>query len=704
MSTMVSLQKWKKKQAALQKLKLQKLARTRAVDVDPIKKANTDSSNELPSILELNLEEIRNLIPKECFEISESQSIYFLAINLGCLITSAFTYSFFVCIPVVGLGLYWNVYGFVMWRLFAIGHDCVHRTFSNDDLENKMAGRLCLTPLCMPYSAFQYEHNRHHMYVGQYKKYEDHPYFTGKEFRALDEPMKIFFKVLAPLFGYSVYAFTLCTRSLLRIFSSSKRSNSNSIDIPLNDAQADMAFIAMFLVVLFTVGARSSPRVFFNMYVGCFLVFSLWIFMASYMQRFKTYAKSNRHPNGVTNGSRKEMESKDDERNSFINSKHHHRYRQPHLYDESAWKFETGALGVGEHEIGEGFDKLQHNVARYTTIHYLFPNEIPHYNLERAHRALRQKTTNFGNVQHHGLYNYMINFASSFYKFGYTKFQVNTGDKKTLKQGRVAGIPMRLLPRMLSEDEKIHAEYERIYGVPSVLVRRVISPQTLEKIEEALAEENSISDSEETSESDGKFIPKRRKHVPRDSLHADAVDEKKLAGLENSNNIYSLGLSRKEEELLEEDEVDMAGATLNHSDREIKKPRIRRARIQIMRDKRAELDKERRLKSLKNVHFVSVTRFEYTRPHRLYVSEQMNGMPWEKRARRKEGKLIDSVKHDKTLAALKALSPGYHGMQSRREKEREELRKQEEERMEMERKVNLKKYLQPLTSSDPYYL
>jgi omega-3 fatty acid desaturase (delta-15 desaturase) len=94
-----------------------------------------------PAVQSLTLQDIRKQIPQECFAKETSRSLYYLARDLGVLATAPFVYPHVAALanPLVYLA-YWNFYGFFMWCLFVVGHDCGHTTFSPSKLLNDVCG------------------------------------------------------------------------------------------------------------------------------------------------------------------------------------------------------------------------------------------------------------------------------------------------------------------------------------------------------------------------------------------------------------------------------------------------------------------------------------------------------------------------------------------------------------------------------------
>ena len=117
----------------------------------------------------LGINDIRNLIPKECYVIDPVKSwsalahaVFRLAVALGIL---------YFIEPHWGIGLLWQVpalaaaWLFAGWAytgLFVIGHDCGHMAFSERRWVNELVGHLVLAPEFTGFHNWRIWHNFHH--------------------------------------------------------------------------------------------------------------------------------------------------------------------------------------------------------------------------------------------------------------------------------------------------------------------------------------------------------------------------------------------------------------------------------------------------------------------------------------------------------------------------------------------------------------
>ena len=130
----------------------------------------------MAKVEKISLGDIKKLIPKECFEKSLFKSLSYMILDFIILSTAFWTYSY---LPLI---IFWNIYGFIMWCIFVIGHDCGHSSFSNYSMINDICGHICHTILFVPYYPWQYSHWKHHIHHNHHKKDRSHHWLTQKEY------------------------------------------------------------------------------------------------------------------------------------------------------------------------------------------------------------------------------------------------------------------------------------------------------------------------------------------------------------------------------------------------------------------------------------------------------------------------------------------------------------------------------------------
>ena len=122
-----------------------------------------DDTRELPGIVD-----IKNKLPKQCFQPTVMESLYFLAKDF-VLIAMAYwavtmLHSMFDnhLIWYTSLMLYWAFQGTMFTSVFVVGHDCGHDSFSHYPLLNDIVGQLTHGFLFCPFYMWKLSHRHHH--------------------------------------------------------------------------------------------------------------------------------------------------------------------------------------------------------------------------------------------------------------------------------------------------------------------------------------------------------------------------------------------------------------------------------------------------------------------------------------------------------------------------------------------------------------
>ncbi len=121
---------------------------------------------------DLTLEEIRGVIPQECFKPNSMRSWWTFVRVWGCaavcllLISQvSLTASAALLWQIPLLVALWILYGSVLVGAFLIGHDCGHGSFSSRGWINDVVGWICMTPLANSFLAWKLTHQRHHAFT-----------------------------------------------------------------------------------------------------------------------------------------------------------------------------------------------------------------------------------------------------------------------------------------------------------------------------------------------------------------------------------------------------------------------------------------------------------------------------------------------------------------------------------------------------------
>lgn len=299
-----------------------------------------------PFMPKITLDDIYQAIPRGCFAKNTLTSLSYLITDLAILSTAPWVYTNVVANtwnPIVLLA-YWNFYGFFMWCLFAVGHDCGHGTFSNTGWVNAFCGHVAHTPLLVPFWPWARSHRMHH--------HKSHPWLIINHNRALYK------SIVAPFVMFPMHI--IFSHLSLSPFG----SNMNHIECICSTLA-----IVNFLQILANA-CDYNWHTFALAYGGCYFCFSFWVFMVMYMQQ---------HHNGSGSGG--------SDSSTII------------VYNDKTQTWSTlsnsflhgGLLQSVDRTYGWGLDRLQHHITDGHMAHRMFPLDIPHYHLRRATRHVRQK-------------------------------------------------------------------------------------------------------------------------------------------------------------------------------------------------------------------------------------------------------------------------------------------------------------------------
>jgi omega-6 fatty acid desaturase (delta-12 desaturase) len=126
---------------------------------------------ELP---DFTVNDIRNAIPKRCFERSGLRGLGYVARDIASLATTFFLFNRFVTpetIPSTPIraalwALYTIIQGLFGTGLWVLAHECGHQSFSPSKILNDTTGWICHSALLVPYFSWKISHGKHHKATG----------------------------------------------------------------------------------------------------------------------------------------------------------------------------------------------------------------------------------------------------------------------------------------------------------------------------------------------------------------------------------------------------------------------------------------------------------------------------------------------------------------------------------------------------------
>ncbi|GAB4821985.1 hypothetical protein N2152v2_009031 [Parachlorella kessleri] len=295
-----------------------------------------------------SLQDIRDAIPKHCFEKDVFRSFAYLALDVGVVCALAYG-AYHLDNPLVW-PLYWLAQGTMFWALFVVGHDCGHQSFSSNKALNDLVGNITHASILVPYHGWRISHRKHHANHGHVENDESWYPVTKSVYDGLDFLTKLGRLVLpGPLFAYPFY--------LLRRSPGKKGSHYDPECDLFTDAEGPLVettnkFLCLQLGLLAGLALTLGPGMIFKLYAVPYWIFVAWLDVVTYL-----------HHHGPS-----------DEK------------EQVPWYRGEEWNYMRGGLSTIDRDYGI-FNKVHHDIGTHV-VHHLFP-QIPHYNLCEATEAVK---------------------------------------------------------------------------------------------------------------------------------------------------------------------------------------------------------------------------------------------------------------------------------------------------------------------------
>jgi omega-6 fatty acid desaturase (delta-12 desaturase) len=124
------------------------------------------------------IKDIRDAIPKHCFERSAATGLYYVARDIVLLSTTFFLFNKYLTPENVpsypARAALWAVYTFVQGLfgtgLWVLAHECGHQSFSPSKTLNDTVGWICHSALLVPYFSWKISHGKHHKATGNMER------------------------------------------------------------------------------------------------------------------------------------------------------------------------------------------------------------------------------------------------------------------------------------------------------------------------------------------------------------------------------------------------------------------------------------------------------------------------------------------------------------------------------------------------------
>ncbi|CCU76281.1 putative Delta(12) fatty acid desaturase, partial [Blumeria hordei DH14] len=137
-----------------------------------------DTNGNKFEVPDYSINDIRNAIPKHCFERSGIRGLAYVARDIFSLVTTFVIFHKYVTpvfVPsLAARTILWALYTFIQ-GLFATGlwvlaHECGHQSFSTSKILNDTTGWICHSALLVPYFSWKISHGKHHKATGNMER------------------------------------------------------------------------------------------------------------------------------------------------------------------------------------------------------------------------------------------------------------------------------------------------------------------------------------------------------------------------------------------------------------------------------------------------------------------------------------------------------------------------------------------------------
>ncbi|EMC96253.1 hypothetical protein BAUCODRAFT_24063 [Baudoinia panamericana UAMH 10762] len=144
---------------------------------EPKQKLFDTYGNEF-TLPDYTIKDIRDAIPKHCFERSAVRGLSYVARDIACLATTFYAFNTFCTpeyVPSYPLrALLWTGYTFLQGLfgtgIWVIAHECGHQSFSPSKTINDTVGWILHSALLVPYFSWKISHGKHHKATGNMER------------------------------------------------------------------------------------------------------------------------------------------------------------------------------------------------------------------------------------------------------------------------------------------------------------------------------------------------------------------------------------------------------------------------------------------------------------------------------------------------------------------------------------------------------
>lgn len=308
------------------------------------------------------VEQVKNAIPKHCFQRSVLRSFSYVAIDLTIVALLGYASSFIPSLPlwarVLAWPAYWLSIGTVMTGVWVLAHECGHQAFSKYQVVNDSVGVVLHSALLVPYWSWKYSHKNHHAQTCSVEHDEVFVPSTRSDYKTdmiNDSPLANAWGIFVMLtFGWPFYLISNASGPA-KHRDQAHNSHFHPESSLFRDrerlwvAMSDVGFFAAIATIAYCCTVFGVSNVFFYYFVP-YLVVNAYLVLITYLQHSDVYV--------------------------------------PH-YREKEFTWLRGALSTVDRSFSWLHDIALHHITDTHVAHHMF-HEIPFYHGQEATEAIKK--------------------------------------------------------------------------------------------------------------------------------------------------------------------------------------------------------------------------------------------------------------------------------------------------------------------------
>ena len=317
---------------------------------------------QIDPIQPITIENIRLCISVDCFKISTIKSFsYFM--QDATIITLLYLFRYFFLEYIINKYIYlisifiWSILtGFWFWCLFVIGHDCGHRTFSENIILCDIIGHICHTILLVPFHSWRLSHLHHHLNHNNidkdivWKPLTENQYKLWIKAAKQDWTAFLTYLVRFSICNCLLFPFYLILDQPIHLTTGNHFNPYSRIFNSHKENYQGLLSITLVLGFLFNLIYHFSIITLISWYFIPYIIFTICLSIVTYL---------------------------------------HHTDENLKYYDSNEWTYLKGALStIDRVYINEYIEYFHHNIGTHI-VHHLFFSSIPHYNLKQASKDVK---------------------------------------------------------------------------------------------------------------------------------------------------------------------------------------------------------------------------------------------------------------------------------------------------------------------------